>query len=53
MLENTERVHKTCKDCGKPFSISGKELEWLEAHGLKPFERCKECREKRRAKNAK
>lgn len=52
MLDGVQAVHKTCKDCGKPFSISGKELTWLKDNGLKPFERCKECRKKRRMKNA-
>lgn len=44
-------VTKTCKTCNKPFSISKGELEWLERRGLKPFERCPECRKKRREEN--
>ena len=44
----TQRVIKTCKDCNKPFSISGNELEWLKNIGLTPFKRCSECRKKRK-----
>lgn len=39
----------TCKDCGKVFTISQGELEWLNKKGFEPFKRCKECRAKRKA----
>ena len=45
------RINKICKTCKKPFSISKGELEWLEKKGLAPFERCPECRKKRREQN--
>lgn len=47
------RVTKLCKTCNKPFSISKGELEWLKQKDLKPFERCYECRKKRRDENGK
>lgn len=51
-MEN--RVQKVCKVCHKPFSISQGELDWLKEKGFMPFERCSECRKKRReAKKAK
>jgi uncharacterized protein with PIN domain len=42
------RISKVCKDCNKPFSISDKEQEWLRENNLSEFERCSQCREKRR-----
>ena len=45
------RIEKTCKECKKPFSITKDELTWLEEKGLAPFERCSECRKKRREAN--
>lgn len=43
------RLLKICKECNKPFSINDKQQEWLKSRELQMFERCKECREKRRA----
>lgn len=45
-MEN--RIQKVCKECHKPFSISESELNWLKSKGFMPFERCSECRRKRR-----
>lgn len=44
-----ERTNVICKDCGKPFSISKEEMDWLKSKGLQPFKRCSECRKKRRS----
>jgi len=46
--EKPLRINKVCRSCNKPFSISEKELNWLEERDLKPFEHCKECRARRR-----
>ena len=43
------RLQKVCKECNKPFSINDKQQEWLKVRELQMFERCRECREKRRA----
>ena len=42
-MEDTT-IHKICKEpgCGRPFSISPEEQQWLKERELKPFERCKE-----------
>lgn len=45
------RIVKSCKECQKPFSVSEEELNWLKEKGLAPFERCSECRKKRREAN--
>lgn len=39
------RISKTCKDCNKPFSMTSDEIAWLDERGLRPFTRCKACRE--------
>ena len=46
------RLLKVCKECNKPFSINDKQQAWLNKRNLQMFERCRECREKRRT-NAK
>lgn len=48
-----ERVQKICKSCHKPFSITKGELDWLKEKGFQPFERCSECRKKRRLEKRK
>jgi DNA replicative helicase MCM subunit Mcm2 (Cdc46/Mcm family) len=37
-----------CKDCGEPFSMDKKEIEFYENKGLEQPKRCPGCREKRR-----
>lgn len=44
--------HK-CKDCGKEFYMSYKEVHFYEERGLNLPKRCKECREKRKNNQAK
>lgn len=43
-----ERINAVCKECGKPFSISVEEQNWLKERGFELFKRCKDCRKKRR-----
>ena len=44
--------HK-CKDCGKEFYMTYKEVHFYEEKGLNLPKRCKECREKRKNNQAK
>lgn len=44
----SEVTNLICKDCGKPFSISKEEMDWIKSKGLTPFKRCADCRKKRR-----
>jgi DNA replicative helicase MCM subunit Mcm2 (Cdc46/Mcm family) len=37
-----------CKDCGEPFSMDKKEIEFYENNGWEQPKRCRECRKKRR-----
>lgn len=37
-----------CKDCGEPFSMEKKEIEFYENKDWEQPKRCKECRKKRR-----
>lgn len=41
-------MNETCKDCGKQFTITQGELDWLTEKGFAPFKRCKACRNKRK-----
>lgn len=41
-------VFKTCKECNQPFGISEGEVRFLNEHKLAMFERCHDCRKKRR-----
>ena len=43
---------RVCIDCGQPYTISGRELAWLESRGLQPFRRCSVCRAERRQAQA-
>lgn len=45
------RITKTCKDCNEPFTITSGEIKWLQSKKLSIFERCEECRKKRRNDN--
>lgn len=42
---------KTCKQCRKPFTISDSEMYFFLKKGLNPPKRCKECRDKNKAKS--
>jgi len=42
------RVIKKCSACRQPFVITQNEALWLQKKGLSLFERCFECRKKRR-----
>lgn len=33
-----------CKDCGKEFELTEREVKWFEQKGLQSPKRCKECR---------
>jgi hypothetical protein len=37
-----------CKDCGEPFSMEKKEIEFYENKGWEQPKRCLGCRKKRR-----
>ncbi len=37
-----------CKDCGKPFILHEKEMDWYKNRGWELPKRCPECRKKRR-----
>jgi DNA-directed RNA polymerase subunit RPC12/RpoP len=37
-----------CKDCGEPFSMEKKEIEFYENKGWEQPKRCPGCRKKRR-----
>lgn len=39
-----------CKDCGEPFSMNKKEIEYYENKGWEQPKRCSECRKKKREK---
>lgn len=43
-------MEKTCCMCKKTFEITEDHLKWFEERGLKPFERCSECRAKKKRK---
>ena len=38
----------TCKDCGRPFTLTEGEVKRYEGKGFPLPKRCKECRKKRR-----
>ena len=42
-VEEASRIHRTCRDCGKPFYISAAKAEELEAAGMSLFVRCYAC----------
>ena len=44
-------IDKVCRDCGKSFSISPQEQDWIASKGFKLYTRCKECRRQNRLKN--
>lgn len=54
-LESSSRVPlkqqtRRCLTCGEEFTISSGELDWLFERELKPYKRCKACRQKRKIK---
>lgn len=46
-------ITRRCKECGKDFTYSVTEAEWLKANGLEPYKRCPACRKKRKEEREK
>ena len=46
-----EKVTITCVDCGKEFTMTGRELEYFTKRNMQTPKRCPECREYKKMRN--